>query len=122
LDTGDADAYAQTFAPDGVLVDSDGHRHVGRAAIRAYAAASFATPGSRGRMHFFQEMTFRAEPPGVRVFSFWQVVQVAAATRTGRVRSTGTCDDLCVRSGEGWRFAERIIGRWNDETAPWRAP
>jgi uncharacterized protein (TIGR02246 family) len=120
-DTGNADAYAATFAPDGVLVTSDGERIVGHSAIRDHARHAFAAPGTRGRMHFFQQIRIAPEARGFRVLSFWQVVQVNGATRTGRVRSTGTCDDLCIRIGEDFRFAERTIGRWTDETAPWFA-
>jgi hypothetical protein len=38
----------------------------------------------------------------------------------GKVRSTGTTSDLCVKVDGRFRFKERIIGRWNDETAPWK--
>jgi uncharacterized protein (TIGR02246 family) len=44
---GDADAAAATFAEDALVVDEDGERTEGRAAIRAQLAASFAdNPGS----------------------------------------------------------------------------
>ena len=119
-DTADVEAYVATFAVDGSLVDSNGVRHVGHDAIRAYAANFFALPGGRGRVHFFQKMRLRAEGDRVRVFSFWQVVQTFAGSREGKLRSVGTCDDLCAPTPEGWRFRERAIGRWNDETAPWK--
>jgi uncharacterized protein (TIGR02246 family) len=120
VDTGDIEAYVDTFARDATLVDSNGARHIGHAAIRAYAAGFFARPGGRGRAHFFQKLKIRAEPRGVCVLSFWQVVQGVATTGETRARSMGTCDDLCVKTADGWRFAERAIGRWNDETAPWK--
>ena len=119
-DTGDVEGYVATFAEDGVLTDSNGERHAGRAAIRAYAQAFFSIPGGRGRAHFFQKLRVKAEGGGARVFSFWQVVQCFAGKREGMLRSVGTCDDLCVKTPEGWRFAERKIGRWNNETAPWK--
>lgn len=119
-DTADVAAYVATFAPEGVLVDSNGGQHIGHDAIRAYARNFFALPGGRGRVHFFQKMRVTAEGSGIRVFSFWQVVQSFAATREGKLRSVGTCDDLCVKTPTGWRFAERVIGRWNDQTAPWK--
>ena len=121
-DTADIDGYVRTFIADGVLVDSTGETHAGRAAIRAYADRFFALPDSRGRAHFFQKMKLKAEGEAIRVFSFWQVVQAKAETRSARVRSVGTCDDLCVRTPGGWRFARRVIGRWNDQTATWKFP
>jgi len=121
-DTADVDAYAETFAEEGVLIDSAGVRHVGHAAIKSYAQAFFALPGGRGRAHFFQKLRMASEGAGVRVFSFWQVVQSLAGQREGLLRAVGTCDDLCVWTASGWRFAERKIGRWNDQTAPWKAP
>lgn len=119
-DTADVEGYVATFAADGALFDSNGKTHRGYAEIRAYAQTFFALPGGRGRVHFFQKMRLKPDGAGVRVFSFWQVVQAFAGKREGVLRSVGTCDDLCVRTPDGWRFAERRIGRWNDETAPWK--
>ena len=119
-DTGDIDAYVDTFATDATLIDSNGARHVGHAAIRAYAGQFFARPGGRGRAHFFQRLKISGEAGGVRVLSFWLVAQGLAATGDAPARSLGTCEDLCVKTPAGWRFAERSIGRWNDETAPWK--
>ncbi len=118
-DTGELEGYVATFAKDARLVDSDGGVHHGEAAIRAYAIKFLSQPGGRGRIHFFQQMRLKPEGAGIRVFSFWQVTQANAATREARVRSVGTCDDLCIRIDGQWRFAERRIGRWNDATAPW---
>jgi len=118
-DTGDLDGYVGTFAGDAMLTDSDGRIHKGAEAIRAYAHAFLSQPGGRGRIHFFQQMSVKPEGAGLRVFSFWTVVQATSAPRETRVRSLGTCDDLCVKINGEWRFAERKIGRWNDATAPW---
>ena len=118
-DTGDLEGYVATFMAAALLVDSDGRSHRGAAAIRAYANAFLSQPNGRGRIHFFQQMTVKPEGAGLRVFSFWTVAQATASPRETRLRSLGTCDDLCLRVEGRWRFAERRIGRWNDETAPW---
>ncbi len=118
-DTGDYEGYARTFTPDGLLVTSDGDPFRGREAIEGYARTFFALPGSRGRMHFFQQMSIKPEGGGYRVFSFWMVVQVSVEDNTQRLRSTGTTDDLCLKIGDEWLLAERKIGRWNSKTAPW---
>jgi uncharacterized protein (TIGR02246 family) len=118
-DTGDLEGYVATFMAAALLVDSDGRSHRGAAAIRAYAHAFLSQPNGRGRIHFFQQMTVKPEGAGLRVFSFWTVAQATASPREIRLRSLGTCDDLCLRVEGRWRFAERRIGRWNDETAPW---
>jgi uncharacterized protein (TIGR02246 family) len=120
-DTGDIAAFVDTFLPDGVLGRTSGIRYEGHAGIARFAEESIAPPGTRGRMHFFQTISIAPEGDGYRVLSFWQVVQVTAVAG-GRVRSTGTTSDLCVKADGGWRFRERIIGRWNDETAPWKYP
>ena len=119
-DTGDLEAYVATFAKDALLLDSAGVSHRGEPAIRAYARKFLSQPGGRGRMHFFQQMKLSPENGGVRVFSFWQVVQAMAAPRETRLRSVGVCHDLCIRIDGQWRFAERRIERWNDQTAPWK--
>ena len=118
-DTGDLEGYVATFTKSALLVDSDGRSHRGEEAIRNYAHAFLSQPGGRGRIHFFQQMSVKPEEAGLRVFSFWTVVQATAVPRETRVRSLGTCDDLCVKIEGRWRFAERRIGRWNDATAPW---
>ena len=56
---------------------------------------------------------------GFRVLSFWHVVDMKADPRVARVRSMGTCDDLCVMTAEGLRLASRRISPWNDKEAPW---
>jgi uncharacterized protein (TIGR02246 family) len=118
-DTGDAQGYADTFAGDGVLYTSRGETIVGGAAIRDYARKTSTAPGNRGRQHYFQTIRVSREPGGLRVFSFWHVVDMKAEPRMARVRSMGTCDDLCVMTEHGLRFAERRIGPWNDQAAPW---
>lgn len=121
-DTGDLEGYVATFAEGATLTDSDGRIHHGLEAIRAYAHAFLSQPGGRGRIHFFQQMRIRPEGDGLRVFSFWTVAQGIASPRETKLRSLGTCDDLCIKVGGAWRFAERKIGRWNDATAPWFFP
>ncbi|HWG03755.1 MAG TPA: nuclear transport factor 2 family protein [Beijerinckiaceae bacterium] len=118
-DTGDVDAFIDTFLPDGMIGRTSGERYERRAGIRRFAEESISPPGNRGRMHFFQTISVEPEARGYRVFSFWQVVQVTARAG-GKVRSTGTTSDLCVKVDGRFRFKERIIGRWNDETAPWK--
>ena len=118
-DTGDVGAFIDTFLPDGKIGRTSGESYEGHAGIRRFAEESMSPPGNRGRMHFFQTISVEPEREGYRVFSFWQVVQVRAAAG-GRVRSTGTTSDFCLKIEGRFRFQERIIGRWNDETAPWK--
>ena len=118
-DTGDVDAFVDTFLPDGMIGRASGERYEGHAGIRQFAEASIAPPGNRGRMHFFQTISVEPEAQGYRVFSFWQVVQMTVQSG-GKMRSTGTTSDLCLRVDGRFRFKERIIGRWNDETALWK--
>jgi hypothetical protein len=120
-DSGDIEAFVDTFLPEGSLGRTSGERYEGHPGIRRFAEQSISPPGTRGRMHFFQTISVEPEGDGYRVFSFWQVVQVTAQNG-GKVRSTGTTSDLCLRVGGDFRFKERIIGRWNDETAPWKFP
>jgi len=118
-DTGDAQGYADTFAEKGVLLTSDGQRLDGYAAILAYARRILPPIGGRGRQHHFQTIRVAREREAIRVFSFWLVAQRTNEPDATRLRSQGVCDDLCVKTPQGWRFAERKIGRWTDTTAPW---
>lgn len=120
-DTGDIDAYAATFAADGVLLTSGGERYAGTQAIREHARHSLHQAGKRGRQHYFQQMRVAREGDAIRVFSYWMVADMTSQPRAARVRSMGTCDDLCIRAADGtYRFAERKIAPWTDTTAPWK--
>lgn len=118
-DTGDSVGYANTFSIDGVLITSKGEHITGRDSIRAYSRKSSPEDSSRGRQHYFQTIRVSREGSFLRAYSFWHVVDMKTDPRVARVRSMGTCDDLCVMTDEGLRFAERRISPWNDRDAPW---
>ena len=118
-DTGDHAAYAATFTEDGTLMTSKGERITGHHAIEAYSRIASPEAGNRGRQHLFQTIRVHREGAGFRVFSFWQVADMKAEPRAARIRSMGSCDDLCVPTPDGLRFAERRIAPWNDRDAPW---
>ncbi len=121
-DTGDADGYVNVFAPDGVLVSSDGERCEGHAAIRAHGEAAMREPNKRGRQHHFQTVRIERAGDDLKVFSYWLVAYRETEGSPVRLRSMGATDDVMRRIGGEWKIAHRTISRWHGEVAPWHFP
>jgi len=110
FDTGDVDAYVETFEDIGVL-DLAGARHVGRAAIRAYASGVVADPAFVGRQHFVAQSVFEPHPRGWTVRSYAIITQ--RSNKASTIFLTGHYRDLCISVDGQWLFAERIFRTWD---------
>lgn len=120
LDTGDLDKTCALFTPDAVLQDTSGKRHVGVEAVRAYFGMLTRLPEFRGRQHHIDNCLFAPEDGGVRCAAYWTVSQFL--TRQGRKElvAVGHSRDLFRRQGGQWRFAERLLFHWRDDSCPWQ--
>ncbi len=121
-DTGDADGYVSVFAPDGVLVSSDGERCEGSAAIRAHGEAAMREANKRGRQHHFQTVRIERDGDDVKVLSYWVVAYRETGDSPVRLRSMGATDDVMRKIAGEWKIAHRTISRWHGEVAPWHFP
>jgi hypothetical protein len=116
-DTADFASMAALFTGDAVL-EQGGHRYEGREGVLHFATSHGAQPNRRGRQHLFQQMLIKQTDEGVKVRSYWMVVQAVVKTNAKNIRSIGYYDDVCVKQGDRWFLKSKIIAVWNDETSP----
>ena len=100
LDAGDAQAWADTFLPDGSFGNS-----VGRAALVEFATNFHASnPGSR-HWNSNLQITKTAEGASGTVYLMLWNTSVRPATIT----ITGVYNDELVKTSQGWRFKSRVV-------------
>jgi hypothetical protein len=100
LDAGDAQAWADTFLPDGSFGNS-----VGRAALVEFATNFHASnPGSR-HWNSNLQITKTAEGASGTVYLMLWNTSVRPATIT----ITGIYNDQLVKTSQGWRFKSRVV-------------
>ena len=108
-DGGDAEAYAATFAPDGVLADDKSLRAVGRLAIVRAIKVYFDLRGADRWQHYNDHLRMQGDGERCTVFSYWLVIERRAADGQSGVLSSGWYESHCRKLDGVWRFAERII-------------
>lgn len=112
-DTGDADAFAECFLPDGVNTFDGLPAHLGRNGsqsgrneIRALAAGIFA--GGQGHLlHSEVPMTIEGDGDVARAIVYVQVFRRGQSPHPG-VILTATGEDTLKKTDVGWRFALRV--------------
>jgi uncharacterized protein (TIGR02246 family) len=121
LDTGDVPAFLALFTPDGVFGDTAGNVYKGQDAIGAYVRMLTTSAPFRGRQHIISH--FRYHPSGAEmgVKAYWLVTKWTKASGAKTVEVSGYSDDVLVRAGSQWRFAQRLVHYWNDVDLPWAA-
>ena len=120
----DADAVANTFAPDGVL-DWAGGMIEGREAIRAevhtmrafFAKAEAADAPLRAAhlRHFITNKIIDVDGDAARTIGYWFELNNDNRLRWPYVGAYGHYEDTLVRLPEGWRFLRRTI--FNEQMA-----
>ncbi|GAB2862119.1 hypothetical protein GCM10022221_72440 [Actinocorallia aurea] len=110
-DTGDLDDYAALFTEDARWAMPGFPEKNGRAAIRAAGEARRAEgqtgPGSASR-HLVSTVAVALDGDRAVADSYWQFF-VETASEAPRLFSMGAYRDSFVRTGQGWRIAERAI-------------
>lgn len=113
LDSGDAETWAETFTPDGVLLmvaagdaEDAGLRIAGRDALAGFATGAHAANG--GNMRNWQSQAMITATPGgaegrCYLMLFLTVDGPAA------IQTSGVFTDRLVKTTVGWRFAHRTL-------------
>ena len=105
----DADLWLSTFADDGVFELPTGRRVEGMQALREYREGSFrGQVGDTDGRH--SATTIRMTPTSdgeVAVRAYWVLLDVSA--RPAAIGSTGTVDDVAVKTAEGWKFKTKAV-------------
>lgn len=118
LDTGDVEAFAACFLPEGVLRWETFERPVewrGTAALRAFAGYFRGLPASAGRQHHVSNLRIAPADDGVRASAY---VMVTWRRDDGPhpLIVLGYYEDLLRRDDGGtWRLARRVIRDWSGE-------
>lgn len=100
LDAGDAEAWADTFLPDGRFGSS-----VGRDALVAFATSFHASnPGSRHWNSNIQITPTADGASGTCYLMLWNV-----GVRPAAIILTGIYQDELVKTPNGWRFKARVV-------------
>ena len=113
LDSGDAERWAETFTPDGVLLmvaagaaEEAGLRIAGRDALAGFATGAHAANG--GHMRNWQSQAMITATPGGAegrcYLMLFRTVDGPAAIQT-----SGVFSDRLVKTAAGWRFAQRTL-------------
>ena len=115
LDAGDADGVAETFAPDGVLHLPQGGRysgdHVGRDAIKAFAASFRDDPAFPGGQHFVSQVQIRGDAQRCAV-SAYVMRTLRMPNGTTSIYFLGQYEDTVVKLDGRWLFESRTVRRW----------
>ena len=113
LDSGDAEGWAETFTPDGVLLmvapgdaEDAGLRIAGRDALARFATGAHAANGGHMRNWQSQAMITATSggAQGRCYLMLFRTVDGPAAIQT-----SGVFTDRLVKTAVGWRFAQRTL-------------
>ncbi len=113
LDSGDAERWAETFTPDGVLLmvaagaDEDaGLRIAGRDALAAFAAGAYES--NAGHMRNWQsQVMISATPEGAEGRCYLMLYRTMDGPAA--IQTSGVFTDSLVKTEAGWRFAQRRL-------------
>ena len=99
LDSGDSQAYAATFTPDGVF-----NNNVGHDAIVKFADTFHAGIGAHVK-HWNTNLMITPSPTGANGQVY--LVLVDYATKPPSIFTSATYADELVKTAQGWRFKKR---------------
>jgi len=114
LDTGDPDALADTFTPDGVIVEEvfeEPDVWEGRDGVRRLGERFRDVPDFPGRQHHVGQILVEGDGERCSARSFAFVTECRGEPPF-LIRFAGHYEDELVKLGGQWLFAERIIRIW----------
>ena len=104
----DAEAMANVYAPDGRLIALGNEPYLGRAKILEIFR------GSMARVEYLTQICAAGivDVDGERATGRWTITEFAKYRDNDKLSYfQGTYEDVMVKTGEGWLFAERILKR-----------
>ena len=117
LDTGDSDGFADTFTPDGVVVEDvfdRANRNAGREAIRAFCERFRLWEEFPGRQHYVGQLLVEGDAERCQARSFTFATHCRGEPPFP-VSFAGHYEDELVKVDGQWLFAERIIRFWEGD-------
>ena len=102
IDRGDADAYAGVFTEDGVFTIGTDFVRKGKEEIAAIVSGPRR---ERPKItHFYSNIMVDPSPEGAKGSVYVILIDLQ---KTPAITGGGYCDDILVRTKEGWRFKNR---------------
>lgn len=101
IDSGDAEAYAATFVPDGTFNTFTGHD-----ALVGFIHNWHDKMGGANRRHWNTNLTIMPAPDGASGSVYLLLVDVGA--RPPAIQAAAKYEDQLVKTSEGWRFKKRV--------------
>ena len=120
-DCSDAEAYAETFAPDGIL-RGDQINVTGREAIREAIKHFFEMRGASLWQHHNNHLKMDGNAHECTVWSYWVVLEHHRVDDRYGVGRLGHHYSHCVKLDGQWYFKERAFSLDLTEGLPWKSP
>jgi uncharacterized protein (TIGR02246 family) len=114
LDTGDDEAYAALFTPDGVFIER-GVPYSGRQAMAAHVRDLAAKMAPGNRHHNTQVLFEAGDDTRCRLRSYSTHIFRPDTDGPGVVRMQGFYRDVCVKLDGVWYFEQREWDEWRPE-------
>lgn len=114
LDTGDDEAYAQLFTPDGVFIER-GQPFAGREALAAHVRELTAVMRPGNRHHNTQLLFESGDANRVVIRSYSSHIYEPEPGAAKVIRMQGHYRDVCVKLEGSWYFAERSWDEWHSD-------
>jgi actinorhodin biosynthesis protein ActVIA len=103
IDTGDAEAWAGTFTPDGVFNNTN----KGHDGLVQFIKDWREKRDGANRRHLNSNMVLTPTPDGAKGAIYLLLLNVGV--RPATIATTGIYEDVLVRTPQGWRFRSRIV-------------
>ena len=101
IDSGDAEAYAATFVPDGVFNTFNGHD-----ALVGFIHRWHDSMGGANLRHWNTNLTITPTPDGAGGSVYLLLVNVGVRPPT--IQAAAKYEDQIVKTPDGWRFKKRV--------------
>jgi len=103
IDSGDAEAWAATFTPDGVFNNTNR----GHDGLVQFIKDWVEKRDGANRRHWNSNLAFTATPDGARGACYLMLLNIGVRPVT--IALTGIYEDALVKTPQGWRFKSRIV-------------
>lgn len=101
IDSGDAEAYAATFTPDGVFNTYNGHDE-----LVGFINRYVETMNGKLRRHWNTNLVIDGD--GKTANGFVYLMMLDLTQQPPAISTTATYTDLLVKTKDGWRFTKRM--------------
>lgn len=115
-DCADPAMLKETFTADGELYVWGSLMASAATGFEEMIAHSMEMKAGKGWQHCADHHVFREyDANSCKVYSYYTMFEADADGGSPVGRAMGHYASICVRTGDGWRFARRDVTRWNGE-------